>query len=188
MTGWVEYNHTRREHALSAVGLSAYLRAGHPWEALFENWESEVLQMAAFVILTACSTRRDRQEIARRRRRSRTVRVGPRDTANREGVPWPVKRGGLPAVPRAARAGAARVRWVQPVLVRVASKLAKRVSVRWGDGVAGGLPATARIAGVQTRSCSPLGDWALSPENRTLQSVMWALSFLWSAGDGRARG
>jgi hypothetical protein len=32
----------------------SYLATGHFWEALGENWESEFLQMAAFVILTAC--------------------------------------------------------------------------------------------------------------------------------------
>jgi hypothetical protein len=34
------------------VVLNDYLATGHPWEALFENWESEFLQMAAFVLLT----------------------------------------------------------------------------------------------------------------------------------------
>ena len=34
------------------VVMTDYLATGHPWEALFENWESEFLQMAAFVVLT----------------------------------------------------------------------------------------------------------------------------------------
>ena len=38
--------------ARPAAAMSAYLATGHPWEALFENWESEFLQMAVFVLLT----------------------------------------------------------------------------------------------------------------------------------------
>jgi len=33
--------------------LAAYLSSGHFGSAVFENWESEFLQMAAFVVLTA---------------------------------------------------------------------------------------------------------------------------------------
>ena len=32
--------------------MTGYLATGHLWEALFENWESEFLQMAVFVLLT----------------------------------------------------------------------------------------------------------------------------------------
>jgi hypothetical protein len=35
------------EHGGEPVGLGAYFRTGHVWEALFENWESEFLPMAA---------------------------------------------------------------------------------------------------------------------------------------------
>jgi len=49
LTGLHEYNHARLEHHESAIALSAYLTTGHFLEALFENWESEFLQMAVFV-------------------------------------------------------------------------------------------------------------------------------------------
>ena len=52
MTGWYEFNGTLQEHGAAAIPFAAYLSVGHPWEALFENWESEFLQMAAFVLLT----------------------------------------------------------------------------------------------------------------------------------------
>ena len=32
--------------------MSAYAATGHWWESVFENWESEFLQMAVFVLLT----------------------------------------------------------------------------------------------------------------------------------------
>ncbi len=50
--GWHEYNATQHQHGQAWVAFSDYLATGHPWEALFENWESEFLQMAVFVLLT----------------------------------------------------------------------------------------------------------------------------------------
>src|SRR5687768_7220793 len=50
--GCYEYNETLAEHGVAAVTVRAYLATGHLWEALFENWESEFLQMAAFVTFT----------------------------------------------------------------------------------------------------------------------------------------
>ena len=51
-TGLAEYNTEQLEHGQPFVTLRTYLGTGHPWEALFENWESEFLQMAVFVLLT----------------------------------------------------------------------------------------------------------------------------------------
>src|SRR5689334_2865033 len=52
LTGFAEFNSERAEHGLTAVAISDYLATGHLWEAVFENWESEFLQMAVFVLLT----------------------------------------------------------------------------------------------------------------------------------------
>ena len=35
----------------AAVAMRHYLVTGRPWEALFENWESEFLGMAVFFVL-----------------------------------------------------------------------------------------------------------------------------------------
>ena len=51
-TGLREHNNTQREHGQSPIGMGEYLTSGHFWEATAENWESEFLQMAAFVLLT----------------------------------------------------------------------------------------------------------------------------------------
>jgi len=53
VAGFRVYNRDQREHGQAAVGYSAYLRSGHFIEATFENWESEFLQMAAYVLFTA---------------------------------------------------------------------------------------------------------------------------------------
>ena len=53
LTGWRFENETLVEHGAVAVGLGHYLVSGAFLSALFENWESEFLQMWAFVVLTA---------------------------------------------------------------------------------------------------------------------------------------
>ena len=52
LTGWYAFNDEQREHAQSEAGLGEYLASGHFLEATAENWESEFLQMAAYVFLT----------------------------------------------------------------------------------------------------------------------------------------
>jgi hypothetical protein len=52
-SGHSAHNAQLREHGLEAIGLAAYLQSGDFLSALFENWESEFLQMSAYVMLTA---------------------------------------------------------------------------------------------------------------------------------------
>lgn len=42
--GLAEYNAEQEQHGQPAAAMKDYLATGHPWEALFENWESEFLQ------------------------------------------------------------------------------------------------------------------------------------------------
>src|SRR5918997_5816751 len=53
VAGLATYNDDQREHGQPTVAAAEYVRSGHFIEATFENWESEFLQMAAFVVLTA---------------------------------------------------------------------------------------------------------------------------------------
>ncbi len=53
MTGISVYNDELARHHQPGVSLAAYLASGHFLSALFENWESEFLQMSAYVALTA---------------------------------------------------------------------------------------------------------------------------------------
>ena len=91
--GWAEYNTTLKEHGRSAIALGAYMTTGHVWEALFENWESEFLQMAAFVMLTAVLYQKGSPE-SRRPGVHELVDSDPRDFAGRPDAPWPVRKGG----------------------------------------------------------------------------------------------
>ncbi|MGO4405672.1 DUF6766 family protein [Bosea sp. RAF48] len=53
LTGHATRNQELAEHGQAALGLGAYLSGGTFLSALFENWESEFLQMAVYVVLTA---------------------------------------------------------------------------------------------------------------------------------------
>jgi hypothetical protein len=93
LAGWSEYNSALQEHGRTAIGLAAYMSTGHVWEALFENWESEFLQMAAFVILTAVLYQKGSPE-SRRPGARELVDADPRDFTDQPDVPWPVQKGG----------------------------------------------------------------------------------------------
>ena len=51
--GQSTYNQELLQHGAREVGLMAYMGSGDFLSALFENWESEFLQMSAYVMLTA---------------------------------------------------------------------------------------------------------------------------------------
>ena len=93
LSGLHEYNDDLLEHGGAAIGLGAYLLTGHPWEALFENWESEFLQMTAFVTFTTVLHQKGSPE-SRRPGAREAVDADPRDFAHLPDVPWPVRRGG----------------------------------------------------------------------------------------------
>ena len=93
LTGLAEYNNERAEHGQATVAVADYLATGHLWEAVFENWESEFLQMAVFVLLTTFLVQKGSPE-SRRPGVTELVDADPRDFANNPDAPWPVKRGG----------------------------------------------------------------------------------------------
>jgi hypothetical protein len=92
VTGRAEYNEEREAHGRPRVTLTAYLSTGHPWEALFENWESEFLQMAVFVLLTTFLIQKGSPE-SRRPGVTELVDADPRDFGDAPEAPWPVRRG-----------------------------------------------------------------------------------------------
>src|SRR4051812_39349546 len=52
LTGWRAHAEELRVHDWAPIGFGAYLTSGHFISAVFENWESEFLQMAVYVLLT----------------------------------------------------------------------------------------------------------------------------------------
>lgn len=77
MMGWQVHNQELEQARQHALTWAQYLGSAHFWSATTENWESEFLQMAAFVILTIYLRQRgsaesnpfpDEQSDAQRRR------------------------------------------------------------------------------------------------------------------------
>lgn len=52
-TGFSVYNDELAQHRQPLVTIGDYMTSGHFLSAVFENWESEFLQMSAYVVLTA---------------------------------------------------------------------------------------------------------------------------------------
>jgi hypothetical protein len=52
VVGWFSNNDDRRDHHQTVQNYGAYILSGNFAEAVFENWESEFLQMWALVMLT----------------------------------------------------------------------------------------------------------------------------------------
>jgi hypothetical protein len=91
--GHRHHNADQLEHGQPSVSLSEYVRSGHFVEAVFENWESEFLQMAAFVIFTAFLYQKGSPE-SRKLGGEPDLDKDPR-RAKTEKSPWPVHKGGL---------------------------------------------------------------------------------------------
>jgi hypothetical protein len=58
IAGRARYDDERREHGRASVSYGEYLTSGDLIESIFENWESEFLQMAAFLMLSASLVQR----------------------------------------------------------------------------------------------------------------------------------
>jgi uncharacterized protein DUF6766 len=89
-TGWKQYNNEKKEHGLNEIGFGQYFSTGHFLQATFENWESEFLQMALYVLFTIS---------LRQKGSSESKKLDEKEEVDREPVPhqnapWPVKKGG----------------------------------------------------------------------------------------------
>jgi hypothetical protein len=94
VAGHRHYNLNQVEHGQPKVSLGQYVTSGEFWQATAENWESEFLQMAMFVILTACLYQKGSPESKDPDAPEDAVDVDPRLMSDRPDAPWPVRRGG----------------------------------------------------------------------------------------------
>lgn len=90
LTGWRVNNDERIEHGQAPEPLAQYVAEPHFLSTLFENWESEFLQMGLFVLLTAVL----RQKGASESRPLDPAEETPSKPVPRSKRPWPVRRGG----------------------------------------------------------------------------------------------
>ena len=94
LTGWQTSNQELQEHHRPAESYVGYLGSGAFAEATFENWESEFLQMAGFVLLTVVLRQKGSPE-SKSLKGEEPVDEDPQRARDRQDVPGPVRRGGL---------------------------------------------------------------------------------------------
>ena len=91
ISGFRVNNEERTTHGQQPEAFSEYLAGGHFWQATMENWESEFLQMAAYVFLTKFLFQRGSAE-------SNDPDAPPKDKAENHrddpDAPAPVRKGG----------------------------------------------------------------------------------------------
>lgn len=90
VTGWKEYNNDLQDEHGKLLTFISYLGSGHFLSSTFENFQSEFLQMALYVILTVW---------LRQAGSSESKKLDEKEEVDREpkagkNAPWPVKKGG----------------------------------------------------------------------------------------------
>src|SRR5690606_2709881 len=89
--GIQEHNAELLETGGSPVALAQYLVSGHFLQSTFENWESEFLQMALFVIFTIFLQQKGSSES---KDFDKNEEVDREPSPARKNAPWPVRAGG----------------------------------------------------------------------------------------------
>lgn len=90
-TGFANHNDERKQDGQLPISFSSYLHSGHFIQATFENWESEFLQMALFVVLTISLRQKGSSES---KKMDESEEVDREPSPQREGAPWAVRKGG----------------------------------------------------------------------------------------------
>lgn len=90
LTGWKQHNQDLKEEHSPEISLTAYLQSGHFISATFENFESEFLQMALYVLLTV-SLRQAGSAESKQLDEPEEVDREPKPSKD---APWAVKKGG----------------------------------------------------------------------------------------------
>jgi hypothetical protein len=91
--GFSRHNEEQLQHGKPALGYFDYLASAHFLESVFENWESEFLQMALFVVLTAWLYQKgsaESNELPGERRADKPIKA--------EKIPRAARAGGLTRV------------------------------------------------------------------------------------------
>lgn len=92
LTGYNEHNDELKKDKYPPISFSHYLASGHFIEATFENWESEFLQMALFVLLTRGLRQKGSSES---KKLEGMEEVDRQPDPKKKDAPWPVHKGGF---------------------------------------------------------------------------------------------
>lgn len=93
LAGWKVYNAEQDDHGEPQVGYVEFLRTPEFGETVFENWESEFLQMAFYVVLTVFLFQKGSAE-SKTHSGHEDIEEDPKAHRDDPHAPWPVKRGG----------------------------------------------------------------------------------------------
>lgn len=94
IVGQRQYNQEQAEHQQPTVSYTEYIASAGFLEATMENWESEFLQMFAYVLLTAYLFQKGSAE-SKDPDKNEAVDRDPRQARITSETPWPVRRGGI---------------------------------------------------------------------------------------------
>ena len=94
VVGQRRYNQQQMQHGEPVLSYLEYVTSAEYLEATMENWESEFLQMFAYVLLTAFLFQKGSAE-SKDPDKSETVDRDPRQSQHKKDAPSPVRRGGL---------------------------------------------------------------------------------------------
>ena len=90
LTGWHEHNEEINEYNVQSIGIIEYLFSGHFYQATFENWESEFLQMGIFIWLTTFLRQKGSSESKSLDEKEEVENV----PVAHNNAPWPVRKSG----------------------------------------------------------------------------------------------
>lgn len=93
MTGWKEHNDDQIEHGRPELSYAEFVTSPEFGETVFENWESEFLQMAMYVLLTVFLYQRGSSE-SKKHDGTDEVDDDPERHRNDANAPSPVREGG----------------------------------------------------------------------------------------------
>ncbi|HUS03548.1 MAG TPA: DUF6766 family protein, partial [Chitinophagaceae bacterium] len=92
ITGLKEHNHQMQDEGGKVLNMYSYMFSGHFLESTFENWESEFLQMALFIILSMFLYQKGSSES---KDPDKKEEVDREPNPKRKNAPWPVRKGGI---------------------------------------------------------------------------------------------
>jgi hypothetical protein len=94
LAGWAAENRERHDEGRPAISYAGYVTTGEFIESVGENWESEFLQMAVYVLLTVWLRQQGSSE-SKKLDEAEEVDEDPRDHRTDPHAPGPVKNGGF---------------------------------------------------------------------------------------------
>jgi hypothetical protein len=93
VSGWMVHDQEERQHGGPGVSYPEFLRSSEFGETVFENWESEFLQMGFYVILTVFLFQKGSSE-SKKHDGTDEVDEDPADHRDDPDAPGPVRKGG----------------------------------------------------------------------------------------------